>query len=50
MSAIIVRLLETGEEVHRVDTTGKSERHIDRVEGGMSINLNHEMYYLDVEE
>ena len=34
--------------VHRVDVTGKSERSIMRVENGMAINLNHNLYYIEV--
>jgi hypothetical protein len=34
--------------VHRVDVTGKSERSIMRVENGMAINLNHDLYYIEV--
>ncbi len=35
--------------IHRVDVTGKSERSIERIEDGMAINLNHDEFYLQVE-
>jgi len=34
----------TQEVVSRLDVTGKSERAIERIEGGMSLNLNHNQY------
>lgn len=34
----------TKEVVSRIDVTGKSERAIERIAGGMSINLNHDKY------
>jgi hypothetical protein len=32
--------IATGNVVHQVDVTGKSEEHIDRVIGGMLINMD----------
>ena len=34
--------------VHRVDVTGKSEWSIDKAVDGMAINLNHDLYYIEV--
>ena len=34
----------TQEVVARLDVTGKSEKAIERIEGGMSLNLNHDEY------
>jgi hypothetical protein len=39
-----IRKTETGEVVKSLDVTGKSDRQIDRIWGGMSINLNHDEY------
>jgi hypothetical protein len=36
---------ESGEIVHEVDVTGRSERNVDRVESGINRNLNHDQYY-----
>lgn len=46
MSALIVRRNGTSEEVHRVDTTAKSESSIDRIERGMLINLDVEQFHI----
>lgn len=40
----------TNEVVSRMDVTGKSERFIEQVEAGASINLNHNEYHLDRNE
>jgi hypothetical protein len=47
MSALIIKSRETDEEVHRIDTTGKSADQIARIEQGMSINFDWENYYWD---
>jgi hypothetical protein len=39
-----IRKTETGEVVKSLNVTGKSERQIDRIWSGMSINLNHDEY------
>lgn len=49
MSALIIRDLDTDSEIKRIDTTGKSERQIEKLERGMSINLDHGSYYIDQE-
>ena len=41
---------ETKEVVSRMDVTGKSERQIDRVWDGASINLNHNEYSIQLNE
>lgn len=48
--ALIVRSFETGEEVRRLDVSGKSERDIERVEMGLLRQMNLDAYYLDHEE
>lgn len=50
MSALIIKSRATDEEIHRIDTTGKSADQIARVEEGMSINFNWEKYYWDEEK
>lgn len=35
----------SGDVVHTVDCTGKSERQIDRIEYGLNINLDHDNYF-----
>ena len=49
MSDLIVRNLETREEIHRVDVTGRSERSIERVMSGMLINMSPD-YFIDDSE
>lgn len=41
---------KTNKVTHRIDVTGKPERQIERVEDGLNINLNHELYYTQVNE
>lgn len=36
---------ETGEVIHRVDVTGRSERQIDQIDRGMQHNLDHTRFY-----
>ena len=36
--------------VKRIDVTGCSERKIDSCENGLSINLNHDEYFIQVED
>lgn len=31
--------------VHRIDVTGRTERTIDRAEGGVNLNLNHGKFH-----
>lgn len=44
MSSIVIRRQDTGEEVRRIDTTGKSDAQIDRIEMGLSINFDFDNY------
>lgn len=39
MGDLIIISRESGEQVHRIDTTGKTEGQIARIESGMSINF-----------
>lgn len=39
---------ETGECVHEIDVTGKTERQIEQVERGLNLNLNHNKFYTEV--
>ena len=43
-----IRDMDTDEIVEVIDC--KSERNAERVEGGASINLNHEKYYTEIVE
>lgn len=49
MSALIIREFESGKEVDRFDTTGDTERQIDRLERGILINLDRDNFYVDQE-
>lgn len=39
---------DTGEVVHRVDVSGKSERAVDKIERGIVRNINTDNYYTRV--
>lgn len=41
---------DTKEVVSRSDVSNKSERQIDKIRAGASINLNHNEYYIQVTE
>jgi hypothetical protein len=41
---------ETNEVVSRMDVSNKSERQIDKVWDGVSINLNHNEYSIQINE
>jgi hypothetical protein len=49
MSAVVVRRISDGEEVHRIDTTGKTERQRERVLRGVLMQADTERYYVDEE-
>ena len=49
MTDLVVRELETGKEVHRVNVDGQSKRGIERVMMGMLRNMS-ERYYIDDSE
>ena len=36
--------------VKEIDVTGKTERQIDKIKSGISINLNHDMYFIQTKE
>ena len=38
----------TGKVIKRIYVGGKTDRAIDRVEDGLNINLNHDLYYSQV--
>ena len=44
---ILVKDILTGEIVHRVDVTGKSENNIERCMRGMLINMNRDKYRIE---
>lgn len=50
MPALIIRSQEDASEVKRFNTTGKSERQIERLENGIMINLDHDRFYIDQED
>ena len=50
MAALVITSIDTGEEIKRVDVTGKHTRQIERIEMGMLINLDHEKYYVRRED
>lgn len=45
MKKIQVIETETGHVEHQIDVSDKSERQIEKVEDGLNINLNHEVYH-----
>lgn len=47
---IVIWATKDGSEVHRIDVTGKTNRQLDRVERGLTINFNFESYYWDYVE
>lgn len=47
MKVIKVKRHDTGETIHEVDVTEKSERTIDHIVDGMMINLDHANYWID---
>ncbi len=42
---IEIQQYKTGKVVKRFDVTGKSGRMIDKFDGGLNINLNHNEFY-----
>ena len=49
MAALVIRDIETDEEVRRLDVTGKSERQIEKIERGMLRQMDTERYYVGEE-
>lgn len=49
MAALVVRDVETDEEVRRLDVTGKSERQIEKIERGMLRQMDTERYHVGEE-
>ena len=47
---IVIMERETNNIIHKVDVTGKSDRIIDKIEDGMNINLNHDLYFTTLQE
>jgi hypothetical protein len=48
--AITIRRIEDGVVVRRIDVSGKTDRQIERIEDGLSINFNFDDFYFGVEE
>lgn len=44
---LIIRRLDTDEEVHRIEVTGKTDRTVEKVERGVLRNMNVIEFYLD---
>lgn len=44
-SYIDIKKYENGEVVKRLDTTGKTDREITKIDNGLQHNLNHEVFY-----
>lgn len=49
MSSIVITDAD-GNEVHRLDTTGRTEREIDKIESGLARQMNTDAYYFHREE
>lgn len=47
---VVIAKSETGEVVKEFDVTGWSERRADKLMDGISINLNHDEYYVEQRE
>ncbi len=45
-----IKSYKDNEVVCRVEVTGMTERSIDRVEMGMEINLNHDDYFININD
>ncbi len=47
MSEKYIDIIEhsTGNVVEQIDVSGRSDRQVERVDNGININMNHEMYY-----
>lgn len=50
MATLVIRDIETDEEVRRLDVTGKSERQIEKIERGMLRQMDTERYYVGEED
>lgn len=50
MKYILIIETETGLIEKTFDVTGKSERQIERISNGMSINLNHKKYHISIDD
>lgn len=49
-AAVVVRDMETGAEVKRIDVSGMSERQADRVEMGVLMQMNRDKYTVGIED
>ncbi|MCP4987241.1 MAG: hypothetical protein GY928_14680 [Colwellia sp.] len=47
---VVIIQASTGAVAQRFDVTDKSERYVDKLERGISINLDHAHFYIDNEE
>ena len=45
MKAIEIVRFKDEKIIHSLDVTGKREKDIDKIDSGMNINLNHELYF-----
>lgn len=50
MAALVIRSIDTGEEVRRVDVTGKSDRQIERIERGILTQMDTDKYTVGEED
>lgn len=48
MSKIVIRSRDTEEVAHEIDTTGKTERQLERIERGLAMQFNFERYCYEV--
>lgn len=48
MSKIVIHSRATDEVVHEIDTTGRSERELDRIERGLAMQFDFERYSYEV--
>ncbi len=50
MSAIVIKRQDTGEEVHRIDTTKLSERQAERAFMGVMMQTDLDTFFVDEED
>jgi len=50
MKTVQVVEYKTDKVVHEIDVAEKSTRMIDKIDSGLNINLNHDLYYTRIKE
>lgn len=50
LAYLIIRRIDTREEVHRIGLTHLGERHVDRVMAGVALKMDDDKYFIDSSE